>query len=460
MNRKFLKYFIAISTGCIWILNSCKKQNDFLNAKPDQALIIASSLSDYQLLLNNETVFNSGDPCLGTITADDDFYVSNADWAAATAPERNGYLWNQNFYETDPFYQDWNNPYTQVYYCNTILEGLSKLQVSAADLPRYNQIKGSALFLRSYAFYSLVQTFAMPYDSLTASSDPGICIRLTTDFNIRSTRATIEQCYDQILQDLQLALDLLPATATYKTQPSKWAANALFARIYLGMRKYSKAFFYSNACLSQNNVLTDYSLLNLTSFNISTVFLDEDIFHTSMNGYSLTTRTRAIIDSNLYNSYDPNDLRKTLFFFSSNGTYRFRGSYDYNSNKYSGLATDEIYLIRAECNARLGYTDVALTDLNTLLIKRWKNNGSWVPFTATDANDALRKILTERRKELLLRGLRWTDLRRLNKEDGFKKTITRTLNGITYMLLPNDNKYAVPIPPPEVQQSGIQQNPR
>jgi hypothetical protein len=173
----------------------------------------------------------------------------------------------------------------------------------------------------------------------------------------------------------------LPATATYKTQPSKWAVKALFARIYLALRNYSKAYFYANACLSQSGILTDYNTLGLASFNISNTFLEEEIFHTSMNTYSLATRTRAFIDSNLYNSYDANDLRKTLFFFmSTTGLPQFRGSYDYVGNKFSGLATDEIYLIRAECNARNGNTVAAMDDLNTLLIKRWKNNGSWGPF--------------------------------------------------------------------------------
>jgi len=300
----------------------------------------------------------------------------------------------------------------------------------------------------------------MPYDPSTSRTDPGICLRLSPDFNIGTNRATVQQCYDQILEDLQTALDLLPSTSSYKTQPSKWAANALFARIYLAMRNYSKAFSYADACLLQNGVLTDYNTLNLSSFNISNTLLDEDIFHTSLVGYYLLGRTRAIIDSTLYNSYNQNDLRKTLFFFPTNGSFRFRGSYDYNNNKFSGLATDEIYLIRAECNARAGNVVAAMNDLNTLLIKRWSNNGSWVPFTATDADDALRKILIERRKELIFRGLRWTDLRRFNKEDAFKKTLTRIINGITYTLTPNNIKYAVPIPPTEVQLSGISQNPR
>jgi len=455
------RYYITIGLYSLFVLDSCKKQDNFLSAKPDQSLLIATTLADYQLLLNNENVLNFGDPGLSTICADDDFYVLNSDWASATAPERNGYIWAQSFYENDAVYQDWINPYSQVYYCNNILEGLSKLQPTASNQSQFNQIKGSTLFYRSYAFYNLVQTFAMPYDSATANSDPGICLRLATDFQNKSTRATVQQCYDQILQDLQMALNLLPSTATYKTQPSKWAANALFARIYLAIRNYSKAYLYANACLSQSGILTDYNTLGLSTFNISNSFLEEEIFHTSMNTYSLATRTRAFIDSSLYNSYDPNDLRKTLYFFmSSTSMPQFRGSYDYAGNKFSGIATDEIYLIRAECNARNGNTIGAMDDLNTLLIKRWKNNGTWIPFAATDANDALKKILSERRKELVLRGLRWSDLRRLNKETAFKKTLTRIINGTTHTLAPNDIKYAVPIPLSEIQLNGIPQNPR
>jgi hypothetical protein len=97
------KYYITIGFTCLFILNSCKKQDNFLSAKPDQSLLIATTLADYQLLLNNESVLNSGDPGLGTICADDDFYVMNSDWASALAPERNGYIWSQNFYENDAF---------------------------------------------------------------------------------------------------------------------------------------------------------------------------------------------------------------------------------------------------------------------------------------------------------------------------------------------------------------------
>lgn len=42
---------------------------------------------------------------------------------------------------------------------------------------------------------------------------------------------------------------------------------------------------------------------------------------------------------------------------------------------------------------------------------------------------------------------RYIDLKRLNLEKRFQKTITRKADGQTWILPPNDNRYILPIPP-------------
>ena len=85
-----------------------------------------------------------------------------------------------------------------------------------------------------------------------------------------------------------------------------------------------------------------------------------------------------------------------------------------------------------------------MADLNTLLLNRWKTN-EFKPLTAAGADAALKLILNERRKELLIRGLRWMDIKRLNRE-GANIALNRTVNGQNYTLEPNDPGFALPLP--------------
>lgn len=445
--------------GCCILLTECKKEDSFLNAKPNQALFIPSTLKDLENILNDQNTFNIGDPGLGEI-ASDDYYLTSDIIRNEDITDRNGYLWAKQLYNVGQNINDWNVPYQQVYYANTILDNLPKVAINANQQTEANQVKGSALFFRATAFYNLVQTFAMPYDASSSSTDLGIPLRLSSDLNKKSVRPNVQQCYDQIITDLITAQPLLPIMAAYQTLPSQPAANAILARVYMAMANYSKAFQYADACLTQFGTLTDYNTLKPTPYAINTSLLSEDIFHTSQIGWDATEPNNVgITDSTLYKSYSTNDLRKSVCFASNNGLPYFSGTYDLKYYNYSGIATDEVYLIRAECNARLGNTLAALKDLNSLLITRWQT-GTYIPYTATTADLALKEILTERRKELLFRGLRWTDLRRLNKETRFAVTLTRTYNSAVYTLPPNDKRYAMPIPDNEITNSGIQQNPR
>jgi hypothetical protein len=90
------------------------------------------------------------------------------------------------------------------------------------------------------------------------------------------------------------------------------------------------------------------------------------------------------------------------------------------------------------------------------MVKRWES-GTFVPFTASAPAEALNIILTERRKELIDRGLRWIDLKRFNLE-GANIVLTREMKGETYTLQPNANYYALPLPADIIKATGIPQN--
>ena len=226
------------------------------------------------------------------------------------------------------------------------------------------------------------------------------------------------------------------------------------------MRKYDQVLLYADSSLKLYSTLLDYNTINTAANKPFPEFIPEIIYYAYTNNNYYYMPIQEKVDSSLYRSYNDNDLRKHAFFKANNdGSHAFKGSYHSSgSGLFFGLAVDEVYLMRAEAYARQGKVSEAMDDLNTLLAKRWKD-GMFTPFTAAGKEEALQLILKERRKELLLRGLRWTDIKRLNKE-GANITLTRVLNGQTYTLQPNDSRYALPIPEDVIEISGMTQNPR
>jgi hypothetical protein len=122
-------------------------------------------------------------------------------------------------------------------------------------------------------------------------------------------------------------------------------------------------------------------------------------------------------------------------------------AYNYNLYWYAemGITIPEMYLILAESNARLENTDEALTALNQLLVNRI-DAATYTPETALDWNEALAKILIERRKEFMFTGIRWLDQRRLIATGEYTTTVVRTINGETIGLEAKPENYVINIP--------------
>lgn len=441
-------------------LFSCKK---YLEEKQNNSIAVPTRIEDLQALLDDASEYmnHTLTPCFGEVSSDNLFLLQN-NYDTRPDFEKLFYVWKPAEYF---FPNDWSKSYTPVYNSNYCLEMIEKIPITSQNADRWNNVKGSALFYRSYNFLNLVWNYGKAYDENTSDSDLGIVLRLGSDFNKPSIRASVKQCYERIITDTRESIQYLPGISLHVYRPSRAAAYGLLARAYLSMRKYDSALHYSNLCLQIKSELIncngDAEFLNTTSGPSFVRFNKETIFYTEMyNFISIISNVRAKVDVALHSSYASNDWRRTAFFEPNSGYYRFRGSYAQSGGIYfTGLATDEMYLIRAECYTRRnqpGDIDFAIADLNTLLEKRYKP--PFVPVTATDATDALNKILTERRKELLFRGLRWIDIKRLNKE-GANIVLTRVINGETHRLQPNSNYYALPLPADIIAITGMEQNP-
>lgn len=459
--KKALQLLYIAST--VLILSSCTK-SEFLDKKPETNILTPTTLSDFQNLLDNTNVLNQTGG-LAQLSADE-YVVDYADWQTASATERNAYIWAKDIYAGDVGIADWNQLYQEVFYANSVLDGLAKSDSVASSQGKY--LKGWALFSRAFAFYDLTRTFCKAYNTSTATTDPGIPLRLSSGINIIQQRASLQQSFDQIFSDLSTAVTLLPAArpSANLNRPSKIAAYALLARIYLDMGNYAQAESFANQSLGLYSTLIDYNTVDSTARSPFSTTNDELIFNArQVVAYGLFTPTNAYslgkVPDSIINLYQPGDLRLSIYFseLPDSTYYRKRGYYGQGNYAFTGLATDEMYLIKAECLARSGQTSAAMAELNQLLVKRYSNSVTYVPLTASNSADALNVILLERRKELMWRGLRWFDLKRLNM-GGANITLTRQLNGVNYTIPPNDERWVMPIPSDEIALSGIQQNPR
>ncbi len=75
-------------------------------------------------------------------------------------------------------------------------------------------------------------------------------------------------------------------------------------------------------------------------------------------------------------------------------------------------------------------------------------------------NGLLPYVLMERQRQLIFRGLRWMDLRRLNRDPRFAKTLRKQIDGQVYELEPGSKRYVWPIPEDAVTYGGLEQNTR
>lgn len=335
----------------------------------------------------------------------------------------------------------WRDAYSYIYSANSIIEGLSITSGVSDGIKK--QMTGEARFIRAFLHFYLLNLYgSIPYVT-------------TTDFRVNQSvsRMPVADVYSKIIEDLTESQNLLTSNYSFanneRTRPTKMAASALLARVYLYTGNWAKAESEASTLIS------NVTLYNLAS--ISQVFLKnsreaiwqlEPIYPQFSTGegftYIFTSRpTRTALTTSIVNSFETGDTRRVNWVgskVSSNVTY-------YHPFKYKErivttppgeylmvLRLAEQYLIRAEARANLDNISGAKSDLNVI-----RTRAGLSSTIATDKSSLLLAIEKERRVELFAEwGHRWLDLKRTMRAD----PVLSILKGASWQT--TDQLYPIP----------------
>jgi len=341
----------------------------------------------------------------------------------------------------------WSTIYPLIFITNAAIDGLNSSSTLTPAVKQ--QLLGEAKFMRAFCYFYLVNLFG------------DVPLVLSTDWkaNTSLTRASKAQVYQQIIDDLKDAQNLLhtdylmsdaltpyPANSMERTRPTKWAAAALLARVYLYTGDYPNAE-------TQATMVIDSSALYVLS-GLDSVFLKnstEAIWQLQPVGTGTNSNTGegrifilppsgpafdfpVYLSTDILNSFESGDQRRvhwvdsvatagTIYYFP----FKYKiGAVTTTTQEYCMvLRLAEQYLIRAE--ARIQQNDIggARNDLNIIRARAGLGNTS-----ANDKPSLLAAMLQERRVELFTEwGHRWLDLKRTNTVDAVMSLVTPTKGG-------------------------------
>ncbi|KFF02665.1 RagB/SusD family nutrient uptake outer membrane protein [Flavobacterium reichenbachii] len=360
---------------------------------------------------------------------------------------------------TSSFY---NQAYTYINRWNTII---SLVDNSKGDESKKQLAKAEAKIFRAYDHFLLVNTYAKGYNPQTAATDGGICIMDKFDLEAQPSKSTVAQVYDFIQKDIDEALPYLQEKPLDVYHPSLAFAYAFKAKVHLFKREIANAQAAAEKSLSYNNQIFDMVAYNTqggpTAVAVPAANNIEVLSYMYMTGYNeMNFGQLYVISPELRTLFGTNDARFNLFFNSTSTTNLDQGSNTaYWGTQYTrffyptvGMKTTEVFLMLAECYARDNKFSEAVDVLNKLRAKRILSGTVNLAVPAT-RKETMELVVNERRKELLLGFNRLFDLKRLNTEAEYAKTITRvfplvnkTVPQKTYTLQPDSRLYIIPFP--------------
>jgi hypothetical protein len=345
----------------------------------------------------------------------------------------------------------YNNTYIRIMGCNAVLDLIDDASGTATSK---NNVKAEALALRAYYYFNLVNIYGEPYNI-----DPdalGVPLKLTADVETNGkARNTVKEVYDQIVNDLTTAIDLMKdETVTsgdfHINLPTMYI---LLSRVYLYMEQWQQCVDAATNAIECGGDLTDMKVFDddqvLASYGVSEVTW---IFGSAEYASYINNNVLFTPSSDLMNLFDQtNDARYKTFFKVGYGydysTYTSYSGYyvlKHDNTSYTSFGQcvriAEAYLNRAEAYVHLEDASKAAVDVNAIRRNRITGYTDVLVVTLDD-------VLTERRKELCFEQPRWFDLRRCGEPsithywpDGSNQLSTK------YVLNQQDPLYVIPLP--------------
>lgn len=487
--RKIVYPLFYITT--VFSLFSCKKS--FLEVIP-QGNQVAVTTNDYDQLMNDPSFYHDSyaggwqDPELmgDEVAVEAPLIEQNSPWSMLL------FQWQAVIYkdgDTPPFAL--RNFLTELYTLNKIInEVMTSTDGSDADKTR---ILAEAKATRAWTYFQMVNYYAKPYAAATAATDLGFPIITQADVTGGPyTRGTVQETYDFIIKDFTEAIPNLPVKPAIQTRMSKPAAEGLLGKVYLFMGRNADALPLFNTAftdLASNTTvkLYDYNVEfapggvflpidptygpqgpgknynDLTEAVVSKIFPNTEYTGNGLcnDGLVLTPATQAL--------YGASDLRLQLYTNknpdgSPNPGGRLR-KYGVQYSRY-GLQISELYLLRAEAEARANDLAGAKADLEVLRSHRMPAADAAVPgATAGNQNALIKFVMDERIREFALEGYRWFDMRRLSVDPlfaGMKFThVQYNADGSTTIFnMDQPNRLTLRLPPNIINgNKGMENNP-
>ena len=416
------KIFITL-TAIILLVSGCSKKLDVLPTQSVDESLVFTSDANIKAALNGAYDAASGAYLLGgNMQMYSELLGADGEITWVGTFNQPDEIYNKSMLTNNSFIRDtYLEGYRVINICNNIIASINIVNASDRD-----NVKGQALFLRGMMYFELVKLYAKPFSAGSTTSNPGLQLvtaptlngQITTANNV--ARSTVQQTYDQIVNDLTAAKTIIHGEAG--VYGSEYSVSAVLSRVYLQMGNFSGARDEANNVIENSGASLESSYSK--AFN-NTSQSSEDIYvlpvtaqdgsnemHTYWSILDYGARDGDIeINQSHLDLYSATDSRLNLFYVDGNGIYR-SGKWKLQYKYLPVIRLAEMYLTRAESNFRLGTTIGVGPDNDVDMIR----SRASLPFINVTLDD----ILHERKLELAHEGQCIHDIKRLhNSVDGF-----------------------------------------